>query len=188
MPDKKAKVTEELHPYNYQEELYEVIDGIRYEMQTAPMIRHQQLVKYFMNSIEATCGVDGLVLSAPIDVKFDDNNECQPDVIYVANENLHIVTEKKILGAPDIIIEILSPSTSYNDKIRKKALYERFGVKEYWIADPVHLYVDQFILSNQKYTLYKTYGSLDTIQSERFSCIKMDLESIFKRLLVFDKD
>jgi len=60
---------------------------------------------------------------------------------------LDIVTEKKIIGAPDIIIEILSPSTSYNDKIRKKGIYERFGVKEYWIVDPVHLYIDQFILS-----------------------------------------
>lgn len=188
MSTKKTKVKEQEQTYSLKEERYEVIDGIRYDMIAAPMIRHQQLSMYLSNKIEDTCAPDGLVLTSPIDVKFDDDNECQPDVVYIANENLHIVTEKKIIGAPDIIIEILSPSTSYNDKIRKKALYERFGVKEYWIVDPVHLYVDQFVLTDQKYTLSKSYGKQDIIQSELFSCINIDLKRIFSRLLVFDKD
>lgn len=188
MSSKKNKVTEELHPYDYQEERYELIEGIRYEMQAAPMIRHQQLVTYFWKCFEDLCAPEGLVLTAPIDVKFDEENEFQPDVVYITNENLHIVTEKKIIGAPDIIIEILSPSTSYNDKIRKKRVYERFGVKEYWIVDPVHLYVDQLVLTDKKYLLANTYGYMDVVRSELLSCIKIDLETIFSKLLVFDKD
>lgn len=184
----KKKVKESPSTYEFKEERFEIIEGVRYEMQAAPAIRHQQLVKYLCNSLDVTCAPEGLVLTAPIDVHFDDANECQPDIIYIANENLNIVTEKKIIGAPDIIVEILSPSTSYNDKIRKKAVYERFGVKEYWIVDPVHQYVDQFILDNQKYILAQTYGSKDTIHSNLFSCIKIELESIFSRLLVFDND
>lgn len=188
MSGKKTKVTEDLYPYDYQEERYELIEGVRYDVQAAPMIRHQQLVKYFLTSIEDTCATEGLVLTAPIDVQFDEENEFQPDVVYITNENLHIVTEKKIIGAPDIIIEILSPSTSYNDKIRKKRVYERFCVKEYWIVDPVHLYVDQLVLTDKKYLLANTYGYMDVVRSELLSCIKIDLETIFSKLLVFDKD
>lgn len=171
---------------SYTEQRYETIEGIRYDMQAAPSINHQQLVTYFWRSLEDTCAPDGLVLTAPIDVQFDEENECQPDVVFISNENLGIVTEKKIIGAPDIIIEVLSPSTSYNDKIRKKAVYERFGVKEYWIVDPVHLYIDQFVLSDNKYFLTKTYANKDTVKTQLFSCIKIDLESIFSRLMVFD--
>lgn len=184
----KKKVKETPSSYGIEEERYEIIEGVRYEMQAAPAIRHQQLVTHLWMSLEKTCAPEGLVLTSPIDVQFDKDNECQPDIIYIANENLDIVTEKKIIGAPDIIVEILSPSTSYNDKIRKKAVYERFGVKEYWIVDPVHLFLDQFILDNQKYILAQTYGSKDIIHSNLFSCIKIDLDSIFSRLLVFEND
>lgn len=184
MTTKKIKENQSL--YYFKEERYEIIDGIRYEMQAAPAVRHQQLVNYLCNCLEDTCAPEGLILTAPIDVQFDEQNECQPDIIYISNKNLDIVTEKKIIGPPDIIIEILSPSTSYNDKIRKKAVYEKFKVKEYWIVDPVHLFIDQFVLSDDKYMLAHTYGNLDTVHSHLFSCIKIDLESIFSRLLVFD--
>lgn len=188
MSTKKTKIKESQDLYELKEERYEIIEGTRYDFQAAPSIRHQQLVTFLWKSLEDTCAQDGLILTSPFDVIFDDENECQPDLIYIKNENLHIVTEKRIIGAPDIIIEILSPSTSYNDKIRKKALYEHFGVKEYWIVDPTHLYVDQFVLTNQKYTLANTYGNKDTIHSELFTCVRVNLESIFSRLLVFDKE
>jgi len=122
--EKKSKLKENQSQYNYNEERYEIIEGIRYDMQTAPSVRHQQLVAYLYKCFEDTCSSGGLILTSPIDVKFDENNECQPDIIYISNENLEIVTEKKIIGAPDIIVEILSPGTSYNDKIRKKAVYD----------------------------------------------------------------
>ncbi|MFE8696521.1 Uma2 family endonuclease [Cytobacillus sp. FJAT-53684] len=188
MSTKKGKIAEKQDIYNLKEERYELIEDVRYEMLAAPSVRHQQLVTYLCKCIEDTCAPDGLVLTSPIDVKFDDKNEFQPDIVYISNENLHIVTEKKIIGAPDIIVEILSPSTSDNDKIRKKAVYERYGVKEYWIVDPTHLYVDQFIHKDGQYILAKTYGKTDTLQSELFDCIKIDLEPVFKRLLVFDKE
>lgn len=76
-------------------------------------------------------------------------------MVYISNNDLHIVTEKKMVGASDTIIEILFPSTSDNDKICKKAVYEQFGVKKFWIADPTHLYVDQFVLAVQQSYLRK---------------------------------
>lgn len=76
-------------------------------------------------------------------------------------------------------MEILSPSTSQNDKIRKKRQYERFGVKEFWIADPTHQTVDQFVLQNGKFTLYETYGVADVLRSPQFACIEIDLSKVF---------
>ncbi|GIM44733.1 hypothetical protein DNHGIG_02820 [Collibacillus ludicampi] len=76
----------------------------------------------------------------------------------------------------------MSPSTSVNDKIRKKAQYERFGVKEYWVVDPVHLLVDQFVLEEGKYLLHATFGDGDTLISEPFLCVCIDLGEVFAKL------
>ena len=114
-----------------------------------------------------------------MDVHLDEGNIFQPDLIFISNENRHIIKER-IEGAPDLVAEILSPSTSSNDKIHKKAQYERFGVKEYWIVDPVHLIIDQFVLVNHKYQLHATYDELNTLTSARFTCISVDLNLLFK--------
>jgi Uma2 family endonuclease len=123
------------------------------------------------------------LLVAPMDIYFNEDNIFQPDVIYISNENAKIIKPNRIEGAPDLVIEILSPSTSTNDKINKKNKYAQFGVHEYWIVDPVHLYVDQFILERNNYLLYHTFGARDILTSPRFTCIYVDLPKLFSRLL-----
>jgi Uma2 family endonuclease len=169
------------HPYI--EERFEIIEGIRYEMQPSPTFNHQWLVTQICNSIDRTCSSTGTVLVAPMDVYFDEDNIFQPDVIYIANDNSSIIKRHRIEGAPDLVVEILSPSTSANDKIRKKRNYERFGVPEYWIVDPVHRLIDQFIADNGKYALDGTYSPGGLLQSPRFSCISIDMDKLFSRLL-----
>ena len=73
---------------------------------------------------------------APYDVVLSENNVFQPDIMFVSNENSKIITEKNITGAPDLIIEILSPATGYYDLTEKKEIYTEFAVKEYWIVEP----------------------------------------------------
>src|SRR5690606_30869019 len=80
----------------------------------------------------------GQVFNAPLDVRLDEYNVVQPDLIYISEKNKQIITEKNIQGAPDLMMEILSPSSFHHDQERKKALYERFGVLEYWIIDPAN--------------------------------------------------
>jgi len=72
-----------------------------------------------------------------VDVVFSNLDVVVPDLVYVSNERSKIVTEKNLQGAPDLVVEILSESTRKTDEITKRKLYERFGVKEYWILDPV---------------------------------------------------
>jgi Uma2 family endonuclease len=169
------------HPFI--EVRYEIIDGIRYDFQPSPTFNHQRLVTGFAVSLDMTCHSTGTIIVAPMDVYFNEDNIYQPDVIYISHENAKNMKPNRIEGAPDLVIEILSPSTSGNDKIKKKRNYERFGVLEYWIVDPVHLIVDQFTLEDNKFLLHGTYAARDLLTSPRFSCININLEKLFSTLI-----
>jgi Uma2 family endonuclease len=83
-----------------------------------------------------------------MDNYFDDENVFQPDILFVSNERLHVIEEDGLYGAPDLVIEILSPSTAKYDLGEKKDVYERSGVKEYWIIDPATESVHGYFLTN----------------------------------------
>lgn len=93
----------------------------------------------------------GKVLFAPYDVYFDTGNIFQPDIIFIANDNLKNIRENGFHGAPDLVIEILSPSTARYDLKDKKKVHERNGVKEYWIADPAKNMAVGFSLTKGKF-------------------------------------
>ncbi|MBB6732611.1 Uma2 family endonuclease [Cohnella zeiphila] len=163
------------------EERYEIIDGVRYDCQPSPTLKHQLLVTRLWQELDTTCSATGTLVVAPMDVHLDDDNIVQPDLIYVSDENSSIL-KTRIDGVPDLLIEILSPSTGEHDKVRKKALYERFGVPEYWIVDFHHRTIDRFALADGKYVLERTYGSADTLLSERFPCVRVQPGQLFQVL------
>ena len=165
------------------DEQYEIINGIRYDLKPSPTVKHQILVTKISNELHKTCHSNGILLVAPIDVYLDEKNIFQPDVIFITNENLSIIQDDKVSGAPDLVVEILSPSTGKRDKTTKKEAYAYFGVKEYWIVDPIHQTIDQFLLNNQTYDLHATLIPGDTMKSPLFSCINIDLDPLFQDLL-----
>jgi len=121
-------------------------DGIRYEaiegdlyMTPAPSVRHQRISLHLERAL-STILVEpgrGELLHAPVGVEFPGTGEgVQPDILFVSNERRGIVAEDAIRGAPDLVVEILSPSTSARDRGIKLRLYERQGVLEYWLVDP----------------------------------------------------
>jgi Uma2 family endonuclease len=78
----------------------------------------------------------GEVFVAPLDVVFSDLDVVEPDLLYVSRQRAGIVTDQHVRGAPDLVVEILSPGTRKTDEMTKRKLYERFGVSEYWVVDP----------------------------------------------------
>ncbi|MFL6192629.1 MAG: Uma2 family endonuclease [Thermoanaerobaculia bacterium] len=124
---------------------HEIIDGEHY-VSPAPAIRHQRLVSRLDRTLGVFVDESGLgeVFVAPCDTLFSRYDIVQPDLLYISNERAGIVTEKNVQGSPDLIVEILSPRTRDRDEGIKLDLYERFGVPEYWIFDPVlkkaHIY------------------------------------------------
>ncbi len=84
----------------------------------------------------------GIVLYAPIDVLLSEHDIAQPDLLFISNERAGILQNANVVGAPDLVIEILSDSTRRRDETLKRDLYERFGVLEYWLVDPLRRSVE----------------------------------------------
>ena len=106
----------------------------------------------------------GQVRIAPYDVQFSGQNILQPDILFIKNENLHKIESKGLFGSPDMIIEILSPSTSQLDFEEKKLVYERFGVQEYFIIDPTSKMVYAFFLNKNEYEAQEiTEGKIKSV-------------------------
>ncbi|AIA30414.1 MAG: Uma2 family endonuclease [Nitrospirae bacterium] len=135
---------------------YEVIDGELY-MTPAPNIRHQEvlgtLYRLIGNFIASAGSSMGKIFPAPCDVVLsaDPLQVVQPDLVFVSNARVSIVTERNIQGVPDLVVEILSEGTMIRDRKEKFRVYERFGVPEYWIVDQMDDSVSVYRLTQGKY-------------------------------------
>ncbi|MEO6288351.1 MAG: Uma2 family endonuclease [Ginsengibacter sp.] len=119
----------------------------------APIIIHQEVLNEI--NIEMSLYLRnhpiGKVRISPLDVHFSKQNILQPDIFFITNENLDRIKENGLFGAPDLVIEILSPSTSHIDWEDKKLIYEKYGVKEYFLVEPNSKSVTSFFLANTDY-------------------------------------
>ncbi len=126
---------------------YQLISGELVES-PSPTVSHHHITKsVFLKLYMLEKSLKGKTFFAPIDVYLDEADIYQPDVIFISSKNEEIIKEKRIEGAPDIVVEVLSPSTAYYDLRMKKSIYEKSGVMEYWLIDPIErsaeLYVNQ---------------------------------------------
>ncbi|MGH2642510.1 MAG: Uma2 family endonuclease [Chitinophagaceae bacterium] len=122
-------------------------------MAPSPFTIHQKLVGQLFSSLNNYVATEkkGQVFLAPLDVYLDSGNIYQPDIFFISNEHIHNLKENGFHGAPDLVIEILLPSTAQYDLKDKKKVYERNGVKEYWIIDPHYKSAQGFYLKDVKY-------------------------------------
>ena len=133
-----------------EDERWELIDGEAYNMSAAPNIRHQIITGNFYRAVaNHLAGKKCRSFIAPTDVVFDDVNIVQPDLLVVCDKSK--ITDANIQGAPDLVVEVLSPSNSTREKKLKRELYQRFGVKEYLLVDPVADLVERYLLKNGVY-------------------------------------
>ena len=116
---------------------HEILDGERV-VTPSPNTKHQvvsmNLTRAFVLYLERHHV--GYVFAAPFDVVFSDLDVVEPDLLYVSRERAGILTETHVRGAPDLVVEILSPETRKTDEVTKRKLYDRFDVREYWVLDP----------------------------------------------------
>jgi len=132
------------------DERWELIDGVAYNMSPAPVIKHQNIAGRLYSRLEqALRGKSCQPFIAPVDVILSERDVVQPDVIVVCDPAR--ITEKNIQGAPDLVVEVLSPSTAVKDLREKKALYQRAGVREYLVIDPSANYVQAWRQDGQQH-------------------------------------
>lgn len=108
-------------------------------IEPAPDFYHQDIVTELATQLRNIVRekASGTVVVSPVDVYFDKENVFQPDVIFIAADRLPLLVKKgRVHGAPDLVIEVLSPGTEGKDKRKKKPVYEKYGVKEYWLVAP----------------------------------------------------
>jgi Uma2 family endonuclease len=132
--------------------LYQLINGVLI-MTPAPRRKHQKLIGEIFKQIAVFLDSNpfGEVYIAPFDVYLDDENIVQPDICFIAQKNISILTDDGAEGVPDMVIEILSPSNAYYDLKSKLQLYQKYGVKEYFIVDPEDNLVIAYALIDGKY-------------------------------------
>ena len=152
-------------------------------MSPSPIPLHQQIVFALSEVIvlyNIKIGRKGQWMYAPADVKFDEGNILQPDILYVAEERKSELIKERIEGAPDLIIEILSPSNAYYDLRQKKDIYEKYGVKEYIIVDPIEQSAELYALKDGAYYLHQKVKNNETLNSVLLQGFNIELNNLFK--------
>ena len=136
---------------------HEIIDGVHY-VNPAPNLYHQTVSRrlQFVLFTQIEQQKLGVVFNAPCDVQISTHDILQPDLAVVLTKNQHILMPEKILGTPDLVVEILSLSSESRDRKLKRARYQKAGVPEYWIVDPFEHRVEQLVLRNGAYVLLPT--------------------------------
>jgi len=191
MKVKEAVATYKTHrkTYTYQDYLdlpedrnrYEIIEG-ELIVSPAPFTIHQDVS---LNIVAEMLKFNekkkiGKIYYAPTDVILSENTVVQPDILFIAKENYRIITEKNIKGVPDLIIEIVSPSTAYYDMISKKEIYENYGVKDFWIVDPKKQWVEIFLNIGNRFELNQRLKARGELTSNVLNGFQLKLEKIFR--------
>ena len=161
-------------------ERYELIDGVLI-MAAAPNRAHQiasMMLGTWMNLFVHERGL-GWVFGAPFDVVLSDTDVVQPDIMFVSNERAHIQTSANLQGAPDLVVEIISPSSERRDWRIKRELYARHGVKEYWLIDPINRIIWLMLLRRGVLEIVGTYGEGDTVSSTALAGFSVKVDDLF---------
>ena len=163
------------------DERWELIDGVPYAM--APPSRfHQSICGNLGGQLwQFLKGKPCKVYNAPIGVRLNaaasDNTVLQPDIVVVCDHSK--LDSAGIIGAPDMVVEVLSPSTARRDRLDKLLEYQKAGVREYWIVDPETRTLSAHLLENGKYTIY-AYGDTATVAVSVLEGCEISLPEVFE--------
>ena len=159
---------------------YEVIDG-DLVVTPSPSTTHQKISKRIQLTLMLQIEERdlGQVFNAPVDLIFSKTRTLQPDLLVVRTEHTHLITERGVEIAPDLVIEILSPSTERTDRERQAKLYAEEGVREFWIVDALNRSFEVYALGANGYTLAGQYGPGSKVISHVFE-IDLDVDRVFR--------
>lgn len=160
---------------------YEIVDGELF-VTPSPITLHQRIVGNLYAEIRQYVRNHrlGEVFVAPLDIVFTPATVLEPDVIFVSQSRLHIVGEKHLTAAPDLVVEVLSETTQQLDREIKPKQYARYGVPEFWRIDPAGKTVEIFRLKEGEYELVERWGFGDTLTSPLFPGLRLPVSSLWE--------
>jgi len=177
---KPIKFTYEDYLHFPKDKRYEIIDG-EVSMVPAPVPYHQRVLGNLYLRLSEFVEKEGIgeVYLAPLDIVLSEIDVVQPDIMFISKERLNIITEKNIHGAPDLVVEIISPSSEYRDRVIKRKLYSKYEVKEYWLANLEKKEIEAMSLKESGLEIVGIYKKTDILESLILKGIKIKLDEIF---------
>jgi Uma2 family endonuclease len=159
---------------------YEILDG-ELEVSPAPTPRHQGVSGNLFVILHPHVQERGLgrVYHAPIDVILAADSIVQPDLVFVAAGRESIITERAIEGPPDLAVEILSPGSDRRDRVAKAALYARYGIRHYWIPDPLARTLEVYEVEGAEYRRVAMHEGAVRVRTALFPDLEIDLGRVW---------
>lgn len=150
-------------------------------MVPSPSWLHQTILKQLFRILDDYVTDHGLgeARFAPLDVILSEETALQPDIIFILKGRVEIIAEEGVQGAPDLVIEILSPATAERDRTYKKTLYARYGVREYWLVDPDEKTVEVMGLGKGGFEPVGVYKRGEHLKSPLLKGLSVELEKVF---------
>ncbi len=183
MSTRKAKVRFNYRDYCLlpEDKRYELIGG-EFHMAPSPSIRHQTVLRTLESLIWPFVRDNGLgqVYFAPVDVMLSDEDVVQPDLIYIASEHESIITDRGSEGPPDLVVEVLSPSTRERDRELKRKLYAKYGVREYWLVDPEEEVIEVMTPGTEDFVSQDIYTRNSYASSQVVPGLSLSISQIFQ--------
>ena len=162
---------------------YELVDGRMELMSPWPMSVHQLISRELEQELYDSCSERFIILHAPIDLILSNVDVRQPDIVLIRRERFEeVVARRGIVGIPDVVVEIVSPSTLRRDKRDKLRTYAKYGIPEYWIADPDGASLEQYILDGDRYEIMDVYQGEEPIRSPNAPCASLAIGSLIARI------
>jgi Uma2 family endonuclease len=160
---------------------YEIIDGVLY-MTPSPMEWHQRAATRLTTYLTIYIDFAGLGrVYATFDVVLTPKNVVEPDILVVLNKNMAKITNSHIVGGPDLVVEIASPSTAKLDRSKKYDLYAQAGVSEYWIIEPTEYTIEVLTLQGSTYSLVGVFSGDDLLPSHVIPDFPVPVRKIFDK-------
>lgn len=161
------------------DERYELHDG-ELVLVASPNEPHQRVSKrLFLQLAEVEASGLGQAYFAPFDILFSDTEVVQPDLMFISRERSDIITHANIQDAPDLVVEILSPSTASRDWNYKQGLYAKYGVKELWMVDPESALLWRLMLRGDAFEIAGVYGADESFDSPTLGEFTISLADVF---------
>lgn len=163
------------------EKRYEVMKG-ELVMVPAPFTIHQRAEEnlgFFIGKYAREKNL-GKVFYAPTDVVLAEDVVVQPDILFISKERLDIIKEAAVMGSPDLVVEIVSPSSAAYDTIDKRNIYEQYGVKEYWLVFPQEKVIEVLTLGNNLYREFCKAKKTGGVKSKIIDGMAVELKDVFE--------
>lgn len=176
----RVKLTYQDYLQMPEDQRYEVLEG-DLRMVPAPGFLHQQVLSNLNSAIKAYVQQRGLgrVFFAPLDVILDEDSVVQPDLLVILQDHLSILKPEGVRGAPDLVVEVLSPGTAHRDRGVKRRIYGRYGVQEYWLVDLQERTVEVTRLRDGLLETVSIYSAGASLYSPLFPDLPLALDDLF---------